>query len=106
MDGPTHYREAERLLGVATAFSNEPIAQSAYSSAQVHATLALAAATALHLANEFYEVDDDAEAWAKAIDSKGLDEDQADPAQVDGALDRIAGHALTGAAFDQNGGAV
>jgi hypothetical protein len=29
-----------------------------------------------------------------------------DPAHVDGALDRIAGHALAGAYLDQNGGAV
>ena len=107
MDGPSHYREAERLLGVAAAFPNEPVAQSAYDSAQIHATLALAAATALRTLDEFYEVDNDAEAWLKTASVGVSDEDQADdPAHTDGALDRIAGHALTGSHLDQTGGAV
>lgn len=52
MTGPEHYREAERLLGrgINCGFGEEPdAAQVAYlAAAQVHATLALAAATATH----------------------------------------------------------
>lgn len=53
MDGPSHYREAERLLTQAASESLDPagayfLADSAedIAAAQVHATLALAAATA------------------------------------------------------------
>ncbi|MFD9905602.1 hypothetical protein [Streptomyces sp. NPDC059063] len=53
MTGPEHYREAERLLAAAiedshTTFEGrDPKADRAIAEAQVHATLALAAATAL-----------------------------------------------------------
>lgn len=46
MTGPDHYREAERLLERATAKATEPRAfAEMVGAAQVHATLALAAAT-------------------------------------------------------------
>ncbi|MFF7829771.1 hypothetical protein ACFZCM_31600 [Streptomyces rochei] len=53
MTGPEHYREAERLLSVATSSDQttyegeNPEADRTIAEAQVHATLALAAATAL-----------------------------------------------------------
>ena len=69
MNGPEHYREAERLVGVskmhATTDENREIA---LARAQVHATLALAAATALHpreaLTTEFR--DQVAKPWVEA----------------------------------------
>lgn len=46
--GPEHYREAERLLAVADSYQHNPAQQQvAVSAAQVHATLAHAAADAL-----------------------------------------------------------
>jgi len=45
MSGPAHYREAERLLGRAAELEPGPCALT-IAEAQVHATLALAAATA------------------------------------------------------------
>ncbi|MFF8409030.1 hypothetical protein [Streptomyces omiyaensis] len=48
MTGPEHYREAERRLVLARADWNTPTASGLLvAEAQVHATLALAAATAL-----------------------------------------------------------
>ena len=52
MNGPEHYREAERLLAAVTADGDDPVksfarAAALHAAAQVHATLALAAATAL-----------------------------------------------------------
>jgi hypothetical protein len=110
MDGPSHYREAERLVNAAVT-AESPFghlrAAELMSGAQVHALLALTAATTLQAAHEFYEIADDVEAWSRATNAAALNEDQADdPAHVDGALDRIAGHALAGAYLDQNGGAV
>jgi len=45
MSGPAHYRESERLLGRAAELEAGPCALT-IAEAQVHATLALAAATA------------------------------------------------------------
>jgi len=50
MTGPEHYREAERLLAVADVYDEDgawATAKARRAEAQVHATLALAAATAL-----------------------------------------------------------
>lgn len=49
MTGPKHYREAERLLGQITDQGQMPweVVQATCAAAQVHATLALAAAAAL-----------------------------------------------------------
>lgn len=47
MTGPEHYREAEKLVRRAEDYDTEGAAR-AYAAAQVHATLALAAATALN----------------------------------------------------------
>ena len=47
MNGPEHYREAERLMDSAVTWSvTDPARVDQIASAQVHATLALAAATA------------------------------------------------------------
>jgi hypothetical protein len=70
MTGPEHYREAERLLGLATdPQSTNPFLQA--QAAQVHATLALAAATAVAAPVED-EPDSgmppaDATAWYQAV---------------------------------------
>jgi hypothetical protein len=59
MTGPEHYREAERLLGVAEEPEDIRLAE-----AQVHATLALAAATALPAAQRAAgEPDGDRDWW-------------------------------------------
>ena len=68
MTGPEHYREAERLIEEAKFASDEPentiwtFAEAAQA-AQVHATLALAAATAL--GNPV-----DRQAWAHTADMR------------------------------------
>jgi len=61
MTGPEHYREAERLLDM-----NAPEAEAR---AQVHATLALAAATAEPIAQAYDGPDDTSipAAWSAAI---------------------------------------
>jgi hypothetical protein len=47
MTGPEHYREAEQLLGARRSGESAEEAASRLAEAQIHATLALAAATAL-----------------------------------------------------------
>lgn len=47
MIGPEHYREAEKLLHIAAQTANTKLAADCQQGAQVHAMLALAAATAL-----------------------------------------------------------
>lgn len=68
MTGPEHYREAERLLEFAREADAEPETSwtfdQAIQSAQVHATLALAAATALGTADQ--QNTDDYNAWFRA----------------------------------------
>jgi hypothetical protein len=120
MDGASHYREAERLLldcqlvpgddgdpAVYPIESERDSVANPLAAAQVHATLALAAATALRTQHEFYEVADDVEKWAEATGASALDEEQADdPAQVDHAAEHLAGSRLVSSFHDQNGGAV
>lgn len=61
MTGPEHYREAERLLATGS--------QAAERRAQVHATLALAAATALPAAQAYYGDESNAvRQWAMEVD--------------------------------------
>jgi hypothetical protein len=48
MTGPEHYREAEQLLGARRSGESAEEAASRLAEAQIHATLALAAATALN----------------------------------------------------------
>jgi hypothetical protein len=75
MTGPAHYREAEDLLGIAARYETElcPVSDPDHnaglfaianlrSAAQVHATLALAGATALAGA-----IVTDEDEWAKAV---------------------------------------
>jgi hypothetical protein len=57
MNGPEHYREAERLM----TGDDMEIAQ-----AQVHATLALAAATVESALSEWFESEDSVKVWAEA----------------------------------------
>lgn len=76
MTGPEHYREAERLIGRLDRISEwvqELTAEQAAASianvtsrAQVHATLALAAATALETAGVYISADTSA-SWSTAI---------------------------------------
>ena len=58
MTGPEHYREAERLLAIAGMPKYREGAQQLLAEAQVHATLALVAATAV--------VSDDEQQWRDA----------------------------------------
>jgi hypothetical protein len=61
MTGPGHYREAERLLGNMDEAAWQAPAQIA--AAQVHATLALAAATALVMADPGTTPQGEFDAW-------------------------------------------
>lgn len=66
MTGPEYYRESERLLAQADRNVN---ANYALAAAQVHATLALAAATAYPAARDYYGDESHAmRAWAGVIE--------------------------------------
>lgn len=58
MTGPEHYREAERLLTVGVGQRGSDTDRICVAAAQVHATLALAAATALSDPNDGMPVPD------------------------------------------------
>ncbi|MET8978509.1 hypothetical protein ABZX85_23115 [Streptomyces sp. NPDC004539] len=84
MTGPEHYHEAERLLAVAadsseTTYAGEnPEADRTIAEAQVHATLALAAATALSVPARSLNVQQarsEAEAWIGAAGVPSVNED-------------------------------
>lgn len=62
MTGPEHYREAEQLLGARRSGESAAEAASRLAEAQIHATLALAAATALAQSAG----DDGHRAWQRA----------------------------------------
>lgn len=78
MTGPEHYREAEKLIGQAENFrieangdwrddvTSHQVADALIARAQVHATLAATAATALMASTETCWSDQDAEDWARA----------------------------------------
>jgi hypothetical protein len=83
MTGPDHYRQAEELLGYAEALPAEERGgqedMSFLTEAQVHATLALAAATALSAPDRGASVSDvrsDRRAWEQtaAVQPDPLDE--------------------------------
>jgi len=67
MTGPEHYRAAEQLLNEADHHS--VLGDTQIAAAQVHATLALAAATAEPIAQSYDGPDDTSipAAWSKAI---------------------------------------
>ena len=79
MTGPEHYREAERLIELAESVdwqdgdparpSRAEYAQTVLASAQAHATLALAAATAEPIAQAYSGREDVSipQAWSAAI---------------------------------------
>lgn len=72
MTGPEHYRAAEQLLAdVSTGgfVSDGTECANTIAAAQVHATLALAAATALGVGGD-NPPDDDAEAWWRAAGTR------------------------------------
>jgi hypothetical protein len=73
MTGPEHYREAERLIEKAVHLS--PAVDGAdpelTALAQVHATLALAAATALHTAGVYLTLGT-SESWRAAIGAESI----------------------------------
>jgi hypothetical protein len=58
VSGPEHYREAERLLNITAATGLPSVRMEQVALAQVHATLALAAATAAEQATA-YDGDED-----------------------------------------------
>ncbi|MFE2353418.1 hypothetical protein [Streptomyces parvulus] len=72
MTGPEHYREAERLLELASSSKettyegDNPEADRDIAAAQVHATLALAAATAMSSTEQGGMARVDFEAWDRA----------------------------------------
>ncbi|GAA0638057.1 hypothetical protein GCM10010174_69870 [Kutzneria viridogrisea] len=64
--GPEHYREAEKLLRMAADTENTTLASDCEQAAKVHATLALAAATALMTtAGDNTPTVQDAEEWRR-----------------------------------------
>lgn len=70
MTGPEHYREAERLLGlVAQEGTPVPLSNAYTAHAQVHATLALAAATIEPAVSRWNGSEDDAtiKAWSTTV---------------------------------------
>lgn len=76
MKGPDHYREAERLLSTAPNILG--ITQGEHAAiiavAQVHATLALTAATVMpFVLNETYQDVEGVEDWARATAPHGRD---------------------------------
>ena len=68
MTGPEHYREAERLLIDAAGEFITEVGAAMAAVAQVHATLALAAATALNRTEG--QPSRDAQAWFEAAGTK------------------------------------
>jgi hypothetical protein len=69
MTGPEHYREAERLLTVNAGKRDDPSEPMVSAAAQVHATLALAAATGLGMGAEEPDLNE-WRAWAAAAGTK------------------------------------
>lgn len=123
MNGPDHYREAERLLldcqltpaenGDPAVYPRETERDSVanpLAAAQVHATLALAAATAMRTGSDYYDASDDVEAWAEVIDAAVL-RDGVGPTMpghpcTNPACCAVDGYQLAGNPHDHNGGAV
>lgn len=68
--GAEHYKEAERLAQVGSNASG-PLAVECITAAQVHATLALAAATATSVVLQLPISSDIAKPWAQAIELPG-----------------------------------
>ena len=66
MTGPQHYEEAERLLEVAALNRGTVIAEAAIPAAQIHATLAAAAATALTAGDRYQAMQADMTEWRMA----------------------------------------
>lgn len=71
MTGPDHYCEAERLITSARTVSFGENCQDFIALAQVHATLALAAATALHTAGVYLTLGT-SESWRAAIGAESI----------------------------------
>lgn len=69
MTGPEHYREAERLLGAVVQTHDGAEYGTNLAQAQVHATIALAAATALNDA-DIGMVYREREAWCEVAETR------------------------------------
>ena len=77
MRGPEHYREAERLLRFAAASDDlGAIDKWRQRQAQVHATLALAAATALSAGDDYHAVQADMTEWRTVAGNQTPAEEQ------------------------------
>lgn len=73
MTGPDHYRESERLLKVATDSPSGQQRVDCIAAAQVHATLALAAATAIPATRA--QLLTEMKAWSAVAATKRTDEE-------------------------------
>ncbi|MBF8187351.1 hypothetical protein ITP53_16745 [Nonomuraea sp. K274] len=97
MTGPEHYREAERLLAMQDVVNKLPHADIAMiqQQAQVHATLAHAAATALTGPSAVYDDDPEIKAWVEVAGTKPpADPDPEAAPEVLAALTETLGEAL------------
>jgi hypothetical protein len=77
MTGPEHYREAERLLGMAHRFTygdgaDATVGAALAAEAQAHATLALAAATAGQLADRYVGDGNHIDYWRTALGDRRM----------------------------------
>lgn len=79
--GPEHYREAEEHVGFAMATSLDSEARFHLAAAQVHATLALAAATALGSRHDMYDLD--FEAWDRVAGVQDDEDEDGDEPELD-----------------------
>ncbi|MET8864630.1 hypothetical protein ABZW11_16970 [Nonomuraea sp. NPDC004580] len=86
MTGPEHYRDAEELLDTAVETHDGQAADTNIASAQVHATLALAAATALQAALPLIGDDQQVTEWGHAIGATG---DTNQGARISSALELV-----------------
>lgn len=89
MNGPDHYREAERLIDAAQR-CDRPYSHLTYdnviAAALAHATLAMTAATVLGTAHDYYEVGEDMTAWAKTGVLVDDPDDDYEPGDADEAM--------------------
>lgn len=82
MNGIEHYESAERLLSKALMFRSDtdstptdPGATHLVAAAQVHATLALAAATALVATQQYVGSSNEIKTWSQAIQATAFEQD-------------------------------
>ena len=93
MTGPEHYAEAERLIAQAEIDAYDPMRKYAEDAniiaiAQVHATLALAAATAYPAVKDYYG--DEPATWAESRGWAGATQQQPQPKPDNGKQECVA----------------